>query len=156
MHPTPLDTLVIADQVVPGAPVVVAPRNRSAARRALRVWATVVACSLFYRLMGGDSSWPLVVAAALTPILWPALEAARQVELDGGGVTVRGLLRTRRIPWEAVRAITWWRDGGVESFRLRGRFASAHVSSECEGFAAAARRIERVAAFRGIRIDSAT
>ena len=141
------------DVVLEDRPPTVAPRNLPAARLALRLFAAVAAGALVYRMLGGDSAWPTVAAVALSPLVFLALRNGRSVEVREDGLVRRGLLRSTLVPWNRVRAVRWYRDGGVETYRVESRFTTVELASDLPGYTDASRRLCAIARFRKLPIS---
>lgn len=128
--------------------------NAAAARLALRVWVAGVGGAILYGLLGGDCPWVAVAAMVVAPLALFALPAAAEIALDEQGLTRRGLVWRRTLPWDQVRRIRFERWGGVERYHVSGRFTTVTLSSECAGFEHAALRLGHVARFRAIPITT--
>jgi len=139
-----------------GSRTEVAPANAEAARMVLRLWVGVAAFAVIYELCGGETIYPALALFAATALLALALPSGRSVEVSEWGLTRRGLLTTRLLPWSAVHKITWRREGGVESLSAHGpRGGVVVMSSAGAGFARVAERVRRIAALRAIPVNAA-
>jgi hypothetical protein len=135
----------------------VAAANAEAARLVLRLWVATAAFAVIYELCGGETIYPALGLIAATALLAVALPSGRSVEVSEWGLTRRGLLTTRLLPWSAVHKITWRRSCGVESLSVHGpRGGVVVMSSAGAGYAEVARRVRGIAAFRAIPISAAS
>src|SRR5689334_21864176 len=99
----------------------VEPRNADAARVALWVVLALAGGAVLHGLLGGDSPWPAIVAAAFVPMLLLAARAGCSIEVRDDGVVRRGLFHDTFVPWHKVRAVHWRRLGGEEVYRATTR-----------------------------------
>jgi hypothetical protein len=130
----------------------VTPANEAAARLALRLWIASASFAILYELLGGETIYPALALIGCTGLLVLALPSGRAVEVLDDALVRRGLLTTRRIPWERIRALRWSRHGGVEKLTARAGLSTITLSSDGDGYLEAMRRVRSIAAFRNIPI----
>jgi hypothetical protein len=132
----------------------VTPANYTAARLALRLWIASASFAILYELVGGETVYPALALIGATALLGLALPSGRAVEVLDDGLVRRGVLTTRRIPWDRIRSLRWSRHGGVEKLTARAGLSTITLSSDGDGFADAIRRVRAIASFRNIPITT--